>query len=41
MMQGGWMDGWGTGYMGAGGGLWMIMFLVLVVVGIIAIMRKK
>ena len=40
MMQGNW-SGWGTGYMGGWGGLWTVMIVALVIVGIVAIMRKK
>lgn len=40
MMQGEWMGSWGTGFMG-GGGLWMVLVAVLLVVAIIAVSRKK
>jgi uncharacterized membrane protein len=41
MMQGDWMTGWGIGSMGGWGGLWMTLIVILVVVGIVAVMRKK
>ena len=40
MMNGDWMSGWGTDYMGGWGGLGMILILVLIVIGVVAIMRK-
>jgi hypothetical protein len=41
MMQGDWMGNWGSGYMGGAGGLWMILVVILVIVGIAAVIRKK
>ncbi len=41
MMQGDWMGNWGSGYMGGTGGLWMTLVVILVIVGIVAVMRKK
>jgi hypothetical protein len=35
------MTGWGTGYMGGWGGLWMTLIVILAIVGIVAVMRKK
>ncbi|KVW99654.1 hypothetical protein ABW22_00325 [Thiobacillus denitrificans] len=40
MMNGDWMSGWGTGYMGGWGGLGMILIVALIVIGVVAIMRK-
>ncbi len=39
MMQGEWMGSWGTGFMG--GGLWMVLVVVLVAAVVIAILRKR
>lgn len=41
MMQGDWMGGWGTGSMGGWGGLWMTLIVIAVIVGIVAVIRKK
>jgi hypothetical protein len=41
MMQGDWMGSWGTGFMGRWGGLWMALVVILVIVGIVAVIRKK
>jgi len=41
MMQGDWMGNWGSGYMGGASGLWMTLVVILVIVGIVAVMRKK
>lgn len=41
MMQGGWMGNWGSGYMGGWGGVEMVLIVILVVVGMIALVRKK
>ena len=41
MMQGDWMGSWGTGYMGGWGGLLMILVVLLIIVGLVAAIRKK
>jgi len=41
MMQSDWMGGWGTGSMGGWGGLWMVLVVIAVIVGIVAVIRKK
>lgn len=35
------MGSWGTGYMSGWGGLWMILVVGLVIVGVVAVIRKK
>ena len=40
-MQGDWMGSWGSGHMGGGGGLWMALVVLVVIVGIFAVIRKK
>ena len=41
MMQGDWMGGWGTGYMGGWGGLLLILVAIVAIVGIVAMFRRK
>ncbi|MHB1332004.1 MAG: hypothetical protein ACYCY1_05360 [Sulfuriferula sp.] len=41
MMRSDWMGSWGNGYMGGWGRLWMILAVILVIVGIVAVIRKK
>jgi len=41
VMQGDWMESWGTGHMGATGGIWMILIVILIVVAVVAVIRKK